>query len=119
MGIDFGEILIIVIIALMVYGRNLPDAARKLAAFYVQIRRKMQDAKRDFSREIHTSGVVSEVKGILDTAKGELRPEIDRSALSVNDLTDVETAYRDADRPEPTPEPAPAPPKDETTPPQV
>ena len=50
--IGFSELVAIVIIAILIYGKDLPQAARKLANLYTKFRRQMTDIKDELRRQI-------------------------------------------------------------------
>ncbi len=50
--IGFGELILIGIIAILLYGKDLPQVARKAAQFYSKIRRHLNDIKDEISRQI-------------------------------------------------------------------
>ncbi len=49
---SFTELIAVVVIAIVVWGKDLPAVARKLAAFYAKIRRQLTDIKDEIQREI-------------------------------------------------------------------
>ncbi len=50
--IGFSELVAIVIIAILLYGKDLPQAARKLASLYSKLRRQLTDIKDEIQRQI-------------------------------------------------------------------
>ena len=60
--IGFTELVAIVVIAILLYGKDLPQAARKLAGMYSRFRRHLSDIKD----EIHRSIPDEEVKSALN-----------------------------------------------------
>jgi Tat protein translocase TatB subunit len=50
--IGFSELVAIVIIAILLYGKDLPQAARKLAGLYSKFRRQITDLKDELHRQI-------------------------------------------------------------------
>jgi Sec-independent protein translocase protein TatA len=52
--IGFSELVAIVIIAILLYGKDLPQAARKLAALYSKFRRQIADIKDEIHRQMPT-----------------------------------------------------------------
>ena len=50
--LGFGELVLIVIIAILLYGKDLPQVARKLAHYYSKLRRHLNDIKDEISRQI-------------------------------------------------------------------
>lgn len=51
-GIGIWEMLAIVVLAILIYGKDLPVAARKAARAYGKIRRTLGDMKSEFQRHI-------------------------------------------------------------------
>jgi Sec-independent protein translocase protein TatA len=49
---SFPELIVIVILAIVLYGKNLPQAARKMANLYTKFRRHLADIKDEISRQI-------------------------------------------------------------------
>lgn len=47
-GIGFGEILIIAVVAILLFGRNLPGVARNLGNSYQQFRKGLSDIQANF-----------------------------------------------------------------------
>lgn len=50
--LGFNEIVVIVIFAIILYGKELPQAARKLAGLYGKLRRQLSDIKDELQRQI-------------------------------------------------------------------
>lgn len=50
--IGFTELIAIAIIAILIYGKDLPVAARKMANLYTKFRRQLADIKDDLRRQI-------------------------------------------------------------------
>lgn len=49
---SFGELFVILVIAIMIYGKDLPKAARKLAQVYNKLRRQITDLRDEIQRQI-------------------------------------------------------------------
>ncbi len=49
---SFGEMVVVAIIAILIYGKDLPSAARKLSSLYTKFRRQIADIKDDIQRQI-------------------------------------------------------------------
>jgi len=65
--IAFSEMVVIVIIAILVYGKNLPQAARKMASIYSKFRRQLGDIKDEISRQIPAEEIKEEFNKGLST----------------------------------------------------
>jgi len=50
--IGFSELIAIAIIAILIYGKDLPQAARKMANLYTKFRRQLTDIKDELRRQI-------------------------------------------------------------------
>ncbi len=64
--IGFSELVVIVIIAILIYGKDLPQAARKLASIYSKFRRQLTDIKDEISRQIPVEEIKSEFNKDLE-----------------------------------------------------
>ena len=62
--IGFSELVAIVIIAILIYGKDLPQAARKLASLYSKFRRQLTDIKDEIQRQIPDE----EIKSLTNAA---------------------------------------------------
>jgi Tat protein translocase TatB subunit len=49
---SFSELVVIVIIAILIYGKELPQVARKMAQMYNKLRRQLTDIKDEVQRQI-------------------------------------------------------------------
>jgi len=51
-SIGFDEMLVVVVVAILVYGRDLPSVARKIGRWYSKLKRQLGDMKDDIIRQI-------------------------------------------------------------------
>jgi Tat protein translocase TatB subunit len=65
--IGFSELVVIVIIAILVYGKDLPQAARKMASIYSKFRRQLTDIKDEISRQIPAEEIKNEFQKDFST----------------------------------------------------
>jgi Sec-independent protein translocase protein TatA len=49
---SFGELVVIVVVAILIYGRDLPQAARKMANLYGKLKRQLGDVREELQRQI-------------------------------------------------------------------
>ncbi len=56
-NIGFMEIVLIGIIAILLYGKDLPQAARKMAQLYGKFRRQLNDVRDELHRQIPTEDI--------------------------------------------------------------
>jgi Tat protein translocase TatB subunit len=49
---SFGEMVVVVIVAILIYGKDLPQAARKMANLYSKLRRQLSDVRDELQRQI-------------------------------------------------------------------
>ena len=84
--IGFMELVAIVIIAILLYGKDLPQAARKLAGMYSRFRRHLTDIKDEIQRSIPED----EVKSALnpETYLSDTEPPSAPYGLSVSPSND-------------------------------
>jgi len=88
-SLGFQEMVILVIIGLLLYGRNLPEAGRALGKVAAQFRRGFQEFKDQLDRE----GDLSEMRKSLKNTAQELRnvTAVPRAAMdpgrALRDLT--------------------------------
>lgn len=75
--IGFSELVVIVIIAILIYGKDLPQAARKMASLYSKFRRQLTDIKDEISRQIP----VEEIKNEFNK---DLSPGIEPPSIPAN-----------------------------------
>ena len=74
---------LLIVIGLLLYGRNLPDAGRKLGRVVAQLKRGFQDFKDQLDR---------------DESLREVRKSIDEAKREVRDITSVPRAIVDPGR---------------------
>lgn len=84
--IGFTELVAIVIIAILLYGKDLPQAARKLAGVYSRFRRHLTDIKDDIKRSIPEDEVRSALNP--DTYFSDTEPPAAPYGLSASPSTD-------------------------------
>ncbi|HLG42555.1 MAG TPA: hypothetical protein VI643_04250 [Planctomycetota bacterium] len=51
-GIGFGEILLVLVIAIVIWGGELPKVARKAANYYVRLRNQLMQVRDEVIRQI-------------------------------------------------------------------
>jgi len=88
-SLGFQEMLVLAVIGLLLYGRNLPEAGRALGRVVTQLRRGFQEFKDQLDRD----GSLREVKSTMRDAAQELKrvAEVPRAAVdparALRDLT--------------------------------
>ncbi len=68
-SLGFQEMFVLLVIGLLLYGRNLPEAGRTLGRVAAQLRRGFNEFKDQMSRDAN----VSEMKETLQSTKDEIR----------------------------------------------
>jgi Sec-independent protein translocase protein TatA len=61
---SFGHIILLVIVGIIVYGKDLPQAARKLAIMYNKFRRQIADIKDEIQRQIPMDEIKNELNQV-------------------------------------------------------
>lgn len=56
----FGEMLMVAVVAIIVFGKDLPQTARKAGRWYRDVRRKMDDLKDEVRRQIPDDDVLED-----------------------------------------------------------
>jgi Tat protein translocase TatB subunit len=74
-GFSFSELILIVIIAIIIYGKDLPQAARKMATIYSKFRRQLNDVRDEIKRQIPMDELENAVKVDLPTKFGGEPPQ--------------------------------------------
>lgn len=58
---SFAHLILLVIVGILVYGKDLPQAARKLAIVYNKLRRQIADIKDEIGRQIPMDEIKNEI----------------------------------------------------------
>jgi Sec-independent protein translocase protein TatA len=74
-GFSFSEIVIIIIIAIIIYGKDLPQAARKMAQLYSKFKRQLSDVRDEISRQIPMDEIENSIKPDLNLDPGGEPPQ--------------------------------------------
>jgi Tat protein translocase TatB subunit len=74
-GFSFSEIVIIIIIAIIIYGKDLPQAARKMAQMYSKFKRQLADVRDEISRQIPMDEIKDSLKPDLNLDPGGEPPQ--------------------------------------------
>lgn len=69
-GFSFSEIIVIIIIAIIIYGKDLPQAARKMATIYSKFKRQLADVREEIRRQIPMDEIQDSLKVELPTGPG-------------------------------------------------
>lgn len=97
-NIGFEELLVIAVVAIIVFGDNLPQMARKAARFYAQIKNYMSQVREEVIRNI------PDEKTILPEIKDPAPPQMMPIYMDPSD-----PEYKKPEEPETKPPEAPPP----------
>ncbi|MBV8879679.1 MAG: hypothetical protein JO332_06945 [Planctomycetaceae bacterium] len=61
-GFSFSELILIIIVAIIIYGKDLPQAARKMAMIYSKFKRQLNDVRDEIKRQIPMDELENAVK---------------------------------------------------------
>jgi len=81
-GFSFSELILIVIVAIIIYGKDLPQAARKMATIYSKFKRQLNDVRDEIKRQIPMDELENAVKIDLPTKFGGEPPQTPTSLLA-------------------------------------
>jgi len=81
-GFSFSEIILIIIIAIIIYGKDLPQAARKMATIYSKFKRQLSDVREEIARQIPMEEIKDSVKFDLPTGPGGEPPSTPSSLIA-------------------------------------
>ena len=92
MGLGMGEIVLILIVALVVFGpRKLPELGKSLGQAMAQFRRASEDFKRTWEQEVEIEKVRS-----VPTSDGESNHNYNESYDPYNSYSDVSSGHENA-----------------------
>jgi Sec-independent protein translocase protein TatA len=74
-GFSFSELILIIIIAIIIYGKDLPQAARKMATLYSKFKRQLNDVRDEIKRQIPMDEIENAVKVDLPNKFGGEPPQ--------------------------------------------
>jgi len=74
-GFSFSELILIVIVAIIIYGKELPTAARKMALIYSKFKRQLNDVRDEIKRQIPMEELENAVKIDLPSGPGGEPPQ--------------------------------------------
>jgi len=74
-GFSFSELILIVIVAIIIYGKDLPQAARKMATLYSKFKRQLNDVRDEIKRQIPMDELENAIKVDLPTKFGGDPPQ--------------------------------------------
>lgn len=105
--LEFTEIIVVAIVALVAYGKDLPNVARKVGTTYVQFRRKLQGLQHDVMQDMQGADVRKEVRQIVNDVKREVEKDVEQPIQQeVNGVAEELRSPLPAPLPEPTTEEA-------------
>ncbi len=81
-GFSFSEIILIIIIAIIIYGKDLPQAARKMATIYSKFKRQLSDVREEIARQIPMDEIRDSVKIDLPSGPGGEYPTTPSSLIA-------------------------------------
>lgn len=86
-SLGFQEMFVLLVIGLLLYGRNLPDAGRTLGRVAAQLRRGLNEFKDQMNRDAN----VTEMRQTLQDTKAEIH----RATSARRTIADPKRALRD------------------------
>jgi Sec-independent protein translocase protein TatA len=81
-GFSFSELILIIIVAIIIYGKDLPQTARKMATLYSKFKRQLNDVRDEIKRQIPMDEIENAVKIDLPSKYGGEPPQTPTSLLA-------------------------------------
>lgn len=81
-GFSFSEIIIIIIVAIIIYGKDLPQAARKMAQMYSKFKRQLSDVREEIQRQIPVDDIKDSFRVDLPDGPGGEPPSTPTSLMA-------------------------------------
>jgi Sec-independent protein translocase protein TatA len=81
-GFSFSEIILIIIIAIIIYGKDLPQAARKMATLYSKFKRQLADVREEIQRQIPMDEIKDSLNVDLPSGPGGEPPSTPSSLMA-------------------------------------
>jgi TatA/E family protein of Tat protein translocase len=95
MGLGMGEIVLILVVALVVFGpRKLPELGKSLGQAMAQFRRASEDFKRTWEQEVE----IEKVRKTEPTSDGESNHSYNESYDPYNSYSDESSSHETADK---------------------
>jgi sec-independent protein translocase protein TatA len=91
-SLGWEELLLLVVIGILLYGRNLPDAGRSLGRVVAQLRRGFQDFKDQMNRDAD----LREMKQTFQDTAQQVRRVVDVPRAIRNPATSLQNIAKDA-----------------------
>jgi sec-independent protein translocase protein TatA len=98
-SLGFEEMIVIAIVAIILYGRDLPSVARKVGRWYSNLRRQLGDIKDELKRHIPDE----EIEEIKSAAENPVKAFTETAATPDPDPTPPAPPVEPAPPPEPGP----------------
>lgn len=93
-GISGGELLVIMLVILMLFGSDkVPEMARGLARIINQVKNASNDIKTEITKSVDESGVIKEIKETVNVEDIKKRIGLDdlkKTVDDINPLNDVQ-----------------------------
>ena len=100
-GFSFSELILIVIVAIIIYGKDLPQAARKMATLYSKFKRQLNDVRDEIKRQIPMDEIENAVKVDLPSKYGGEPPQTPTSLLASPAIGNVLLTWNSSTWPSP------------------
>lgn len=94
LGIDFSEILFILVVVLLLFGpKKIPEFARGLAKIIAQVKNATNDIKNEITKTVNTEELANEIKNTGESIKKQMGYDDLKQSLNTdtfNPIADVE-----------------------------
>jgi Sec-independent protein translocase protein TatA len=95
-GLSFSEIFVLIVIAVIIYGKDLPQAAGKLAKMYSKFKRQLWDVRQEIQRQIPMDEIERTINVDLPSGPGGEYPSTPSAVVASVDRNTVLLTWNSA-----------------------
>src|SRR5690554_25077 len=98
-GISVGELLVIMLVILMLFGSDkVPEMARGLARIINQVKNASNEIKTEISKNVDESGVIKDIKEAVNVEDIKKRVGLDDLKKTVDDINPLNDVQQEIDK---------------------
>lgn len=98
-GISGGELLVILLVILMLFGSDkVPEMARGLARIINQVKNASNDIKTEITKNVDESGIIKDIKETVNVEDIKKRIGLDDLKKTVDDINPMNEVQQEIDK---------------------